>query len=406
LDSRLASAVPLPKRLIIFFTPNGTVRESFTPTGGETDFKLGEILEPLAAHRDDLLILDGIDMESSYHGPGDNAHWSGMGHLLTGTSLIDLGEGVMWGGGISVDQLVAESASAETKIRSLELCVEQSAPTIIGRMSYLGPQKPVPPDPDPHRVYQRLFESATPEVRRARRSVLDAVGEDLSDLRKELGAEDRLKIEAHLEAVRDVERRLDIHTWTGAECAMDEPPEGIASDFVAAGKLQTDLLVMALACDRTRVASLMWSRGVSTTSMTWLGITTPHHELSHAAPTDAEARASLTAINRWYAERFAALLAALKAVPEGHGTLLDRCAVLWCNELSEGDVHSRRGIPLVIAGRCGGYFKTGRFLKYGGAEGGAAHNDLLISLCNAMDVDVKTFGDPAFCSGPLPGLTG
>jgi hypothetical protein len=138
---------------------------------------------------------------------------------------------------------------------------------------------------------------------------------------------------------------------------------------------------------------------VSNKAFSWLGIAEGHHDLSHV-DTDADAQAKLVQINTWYAEQFAYLIAALKAVPEGDGTLLDNTVVLWCNELGKGGEHSRTDVPYVLAGRCGGVFKTGRYLSYEGIN----HNDLMVSLCNAMDVGVTTFGNPAYCAGPLAKL--
>ena len=159
---------------------------------------------------------------------------------------------------------------------------------------------------------------------------------------------------------------------------------------------------MSLACDLTRVASIQWSTSVSNKVFSWLGISEGHHDLSHEGDTNGDAQSKLIQINTWYAEQFAYLVAALKAVPEGDGTMLDNTVILWCNELGIGNLHSRTDVPYVLAGGCGGYFKTGRHLQYDGEN----HNNLMVSLCNAMDVNVSTFGNPAYCTGPLSKLTG
>lgn len=398
-----ARAVPHPKRLVVFFSPNGTIDGAWRPTGGETDFTLSEILEPLAPHRADLLILAGVDAESSYHGPGDNAHWNGMGHLLTGTELVDLGGGVFTGGGISVDQLLAQKIGGATRLASLELAVEESPSTVSSRLAYRGAAQPVPPESDPQRVFSRLFGTLPPDLQAKRKSVLDAVTADLGALQAQLGSDDQRKLEAHLDAVRDVEKRLSI--TAAPTCGAITLSRLDLDDLPAVGKEQMDLLVLALACDLTRVVTLQWSQAVSMTRMIWLGITDPHHTLSHYPTFDQAAQAKLVQINRWYATQFAYLLEALKSVPEGDGTLLDHSAVLWCNELSEGSTHARRGVPYVLAGSAGGYFKTGRYLDFTGGSR-PWHSDLLVSLCQSMDVDVSTFGNPAYCHGPMAGLTG
>jgi hypothetical protein len=401
-----AGAVTFPRRLVIMFSGNGTLADAWTPTGGVTDFVLGDILAPLAPHRDDLLILAGIDAESSYHGPGDGAHYNGMGHMLTGTELLDLGDYNFMGGGISIDQRIAQTIGTTTKFPTLELCVENNPATILSRMSYLGPNQPMPPEPDPTAVFQRLFDGATPDQKAQRVSVTDAVKEDFNALAPTLGAADRLKVEQHLEAVRAVEKSL--LATTAVACDPIAIGRDDLGDVPAVGKDQMDLLVQALSCDLTRVVTLQWSQSESMTQMTWLGITDGHHTLSHETNSDPVVHGKLSAINNWYATQLAYLLAAMKAVPEGDGTLLDHSLVMWCNELSDGSVHSRRQLPYVLAGKCGGSVKTGRFLQYGPRVGEPAppHNDLLVAIAQAMGVEIETFGNPAYCNGVLRGLAG
>ncbi len=403
LTSGPARALPHPKRLVVFFSANGTIDSAWRPTGGEKDFVLSEILAPLAPHREQLLILGGIDAESSYHGPGDNSHWNGMGHMLTGTELLDLGGGVFTGGGISVDQHLAKQIGGATKLASLELAIEESPSTVWSRLSYLGAAQPVPPESDPQRVFHRLFGGISPDLKAQRKSVLDAVSDDLGALQPHLGRADQLKLEAHLDAVRDVEKRIYISP--APSCGSIELSRLDINDLPAIGKEQMDLLVLALACDLTRVVTLQWSQAVSMTRMTWLGIADPHHTLSHFPISDQDAQAKLVKINRWYATQFAYLLQAMKSVPEGDGTLLDHSVVLWCNELGEGSSHSRRNVPYVLAGSAGGHFETGRYLNFQGSKK-PWHNDLLVSLCQAMDVNVSTFGNPAYCHGAIAGLRG
>ncbi|WP_438010254.1 DUF1552 domain-containing protein [Sorangium sp. So ce321] len=413
-----ASAVEFPKRFVVFFTGLGTVKEAWQPTGTETAFELGEILAPLSPYRDKLLVIEGVDMESAYNGPGD-PHQQGIGQALTGTELqegtlfpyaCDPAALVGWGGGISVDQLLAARLGQRTKLSSLELGVQVQYANVSSRISYLGPGQPVPPEDDPRAVFDRLFNdlSADPadlERRRAlRRRVLGSVMEDYGSLARQLGGEDRQKLEHHLEAVSEIEKRLDAPGLLGGACAVPELGERLdvyANDnFPAIGRLQMDLLAMALACDLTRIASIQWSATQAGKVFTWLGQSDTHHALSHSSPGHQAKQQQLVDIGRWQAEQLAYLLGKLDAVPEGAGTLLDNTIVLWCTDISAGQSHSRRDMPYVIAGRAGGALRTGRFLSYAGDP----HNDLLVALCNAMGVDVSTFGNPAYCTGPLPGL--
>ncbi|XXT23498.1 DUF1552 domain-containing protein [Sorangium sp. So ce429] len=413
-----ASAVEFPKRFVVFFTGLGTVKQAWQPTGTETAFELGEILAPLSPYRDKLLVIEGVDMESAHNGPGD-PHQQGIGQALTGTELqagtlfpyaCDPAALVGWGGGISVDQFLAARLGQRTKLSSLELGVQVQYANVSSRISYLGPGQPVPPEDDPRAVFDRLFNdlSADPadlERRRAlRRRVLGSVMEDYGSLSRQLGGEDRQKLEHHLEAVSEIEKRLDAPGLLGGACAVPELGERLdvyANDsFPAIGRLQMDLLAMALACDLTRVASIQWSATQAGKVFTWLGQSDTHHALSHSSPGHQAKQQQLVDIGRWQAEQLAYLLGKLDAVPEGAGTLLDNTIVLWCTDISAGQSHSRRDMPYVIAGRAGGALRTGRFLSFAGDP----HNNLLVALCNAMGVDVSTFGNPAYCTGPLPGL--
>jgi hypothetical protein len=166
--------------------------------------------------------------------------------------------------------------------------------------------------------------------------------------------------------------------------------------------MQLDLLVMALACDMTRAASIQWTTVQTGKIFSWLGQSTPHHTLSHSGESDTSSQAQLTAIGKWHSQQLAYMLGKMQAIPEGDGTLLDNVVILWCTDIARGNTHERRDMPYVLAGGAGGYFKTGRYLKYDGDP----HSNLLVSVCNAMGLPDTTFGNPAYCSGALPRLTG
>jgi hypothetical protein len=142
---------------------------------------------------------------------------------------------------------------------------------------------------------------------------------------------------------------------------------------------------------------------VAQTRFTWLGITEGHHDLSHRGDDDAAAVDRLTRINTWYAQQLAALVTRLKQTPDGSGgTLFDGTLILWCNELSKGNTHSRNAAGYVLAGSAGGAIRTGRFLDFSAAP--QPHNNLLVSLLNAMGAPDTRFGKSDWCTGPLPGL--
>jgi hypothetical protein len=410
---RSARAQETPNlRFIVMFSANGTVRDQWLPSGTETDFTLSPILSPLAAHQSDLVVISGVDQR----GAGGDGHQNGISGMLTGAGLLHgtfAGVGASpagWAEGPSVDQRIAEVMGRGMPFRSLELGVQVGAADNWGRMCYRSRNQPLAPREDPARVFDDVFGPLTLDpADRARRqaerqSILDYLKDDVTRLSSEVAVADRQRLDSHLTYLREVEDRLQRQSENAAACAIPSrpAPAGAANDdFPEIGALQTDLLVLALACGQTRVASLQWSRSVSAVRFTWLDIDETHHALSHLPDSDTKAQAALTRINTWYAERYADLITKLKSYPEGEGTLFDQSLLLWCNELGTGNTHSRDNAPYVLAGSAGGALQTGRYLSY---EGDVPHNNLLVSLLNLMGLPDTTFGRPEWCTGPLDGL--
>ena len=416
--SQAAGAAP-PKRFIVFFTPDGNIHENWVPTGTETAFTLSRILAPLEANKQSLVILDGVENQVGGYAarPGDD-HMKGMGAMLTGRGLLPgntqggAGDPAGLASGISVDQAIANTLSTGTKFRSLELGVQSgSGGTVWGYTAYSGSNQPLPPDNNPASVWNRVFASmggdnpAILKQQAERKSVLDAVMQSYTKLNPRLGVADKAKLDAHLSTIRDLETRLTA-TGTNAGSCVKPPSPGTIDyksndNFPAVGKLQMDLLVMAMACDLTRVGTIQWEQSVGDVRFTWLDptITRGHHDMSHDGDTATDTIDALTRINTWYTQQFNYLLNALKNAQDADGTsLLDNTLVLWVNELSRGNVHSHDHMPFVLAGGAGGALRGGRFLSYSKS---VPHNNLLVSCLNMMGVAGNTFGDPAFCTGPL-----
>ena len=408
-----AQAAPPPKRIVIVFSADGTVHPNWVPTGSETGFTLSPILQPLMPYRSKLLVLDNVNNEAARHGDGDD-HMRGMGTMLTGIELLPgttMGGGgtpAGFAGGISVDQTIANQVGMATTFPSLEFGVQVINADVWSRMCYRGSNQPMPPMENPYAAYARMFASSSLSaaqlaILRARRhSVLDYVQANLTSVSAQIPAGDRPRLQAHLESVRAVERQLD-----AASAACTPPMQGAmiplssGANYPAIGRLQMDLLATALGCDLTRVATLQWSHSVSNVAMSWLGISDGHHTLSHTADTDTASQDKLVQIATWYAQQFAYLLQKLDSIPEGSGTLLDNTAVVWVNELAKGNIHSHAPLPVVIAGGCGGYFRTGRFVQYATPQ---LYNNVLVSLANAMGVPITSFGNPMYCTGAAPNL--
>lgn len=414
--SRAAEA-PVPKRFIALLTANGTIGDAWVKSStSETDFALGTILEPLAPFKKKLILLSGLDNLASYDGPGA-AHQKGVGAFLTGAPLLDgdFGGGgdakSGWASGISLDQRLANTLGKDTAFKSLELGVQVEGSNNRHRIAYAASNQPIAPDDSPASVFERLFgtiaasagdQEAVLRRLRRRQSVLDFAENDLLRLKHQLGADEHERLEAHLESIRDVEKRLEMPTAT---CDYPTVPTGLAhkkiENYEKVGKLQSDLLAAAFACDLTRFATVLYGGGTSSKRFPALGFDDTHHTLSHAGNTDTAAKSKLIQINRFYAQQVAYLLQKLDSIPEGNGTVLDNTVVLWGNELSIGNTHSRKGLRWMLAGSAGGALKTGRYVQYSGVP----HNNLLVSIARAVGLDLDTFGPSKYCTGALGKLT-
>jgi hypothetical protein len=411
-----ASPAARPKRLLLAFSSNGMVPDRFWPTGSGADyaFASGSDLEPLAAFKRDLVVFRNLRRKVSKLG---GAHERAMGALWTGCRLnpgTQFGGGG-WPSGPSVDQIISRGLPKSTDFASLEVGVQPFGPGAKGgtmqHMCYAGSNQPIPSEGNPYKLFDRLFGSASSgdqaafeRLRAERRSVMDSVRRDLAGLSSRVGASDRMKMESHLEAVRSIERRLEAPR--PSSCLIRDPRGLIDIDanenFPELCKIQSDLLVSAFACDRTRVASLQWSRSFSMVRHTWLGINDGHHTLSH----DANERSILGDITRWYMQQLAYLLGELKKVPEGDGTLLDNTLVVYCNELHTGWDHKAGPVPTIMAGNLGGLVPTGRYVDLGD-QSSLTHSNLLVSLCHAMGLpQIKKIGDLEGPEGPLPQFLG
>jgi hypothetical protein len=414
---RLAAAdeigAPLRKRLVIMFSPNGTLPDEFWPDqfGPDALLSLKPMLQALDPVRQQMLMLKGVD--NKIRGDGDN-HMRGMSCLLTATELkpgnIQGGSDTPagWAGGISIDQEICNffQSRDETRTRfgSLEFGVavpDRADPWT--RMCYAGSEKPVAPIDDPGQMFQKLYGGA--QDRKVVASVLDRVLDDLRRVSRQLGSDDRVLLEEHMQQVRQLEKDIAA-AESQSELVHPEPEidpeiELVNDNTPAISRMQIDLLVNALANDMTRVASLQYMRSVGQARMRWLGIDEGHHSLSHEPDNNADAYDKLKRINAWVAGELAYLAGRLAETPEpgsGGGTMLDHTQIVWLNELGKGNSHTLSNIPFILIGGGAG-FKTNRALDFDDAP----HNRLWLALAHGLGhEELATFGTEKYCGdGPL-----
>jgi hypothetical protein len=420
LDSWAADGPPL--RLMLCFSSSGTVPELWWPTGTETNwnFPANGSLLPLTKHKGDMIILKNLKRGAS----GGGGHEQSMGGLWTGNSCQS-----SVAQAASVDQIIAKNLPKLTDFQSypfgalsfyandgdITSKIKNNNPYMI----HTGPGQKVASECDPYKNFDKLFGNiattapgkpvdtgAADQLRAEKKSIIDALKDELADVGGRVAREDKVKIDSHLEAVRDIERRLQPGTGPQITGAIPTRPAGNidltkSANYPMIIDLQNKLIVATLASDRTRITSLQYSRGFSQVKHTWVGANSDHHTLSHMtnqAPV-------LAKIQGWYAERFASLIDQLKAVPEAGKTLFDSTLLVYSNELSLGWTHgcspAATWWATGAAGRFGGKIKgTGRFL-----DGIGDYNQMLVTMCHAMGVtSVQRVGDFATVDGPLPGV--
>lgn len=400
------------QRLIVMFSPNGIVPKTFWPDAVGEGFELKEIMQPLAAYQDRMLVLRGVC--DRVRGDGDS-HMRGMSCLLTGTELfpgnIQGGSHTPagWASGLSIDQelrnFLQSKSETRTRFGSLEFGVnvpDRADPWT--RMVYAGPNKPVAPIDDPYQMFEKLYGQM--QDRDTLKSVLDDVREDLRKVRTLVGKQDRQLLEEHEAFVRQMEQELKADRAERLAIAAPSLEQGVKNsnaNMPTVSRMQIDLLVNAMANDMSRIATLQFTNSVGQARMKWLGIDDSHHSLSHKPDTELPAQEKLTKINTWFCEQLAYLVKKLDETPEadGSGTLLDNTVVVWGNELGKGNSHTLNDIPFVLVGN-GMDFRMGRSLKYKNVP----HNRLLMAFAHAMGHRVETFGSANFCgAGVLSDLT-
>jgi hypothetical protein len=396
-----------PLRLLWYFTPNGMHMPAWTPQLIGEGYDLPPILAPLASVQQHVSVLSGL--RSPWTHGEDAPHAYATATLLTGGGTVAVDH---LRNAITADQIAAGALGATTPFPSLQLGMEGSVfqATCCGAypctytqcLSWAGPSSPLPQIDDPQLLFDLLFQGLDPTMdeatrllrRTARRSVLDHVRAEATDLQALLGRNDRVRLDEFLTGVRELELRLQAPEL-GASCASTAPGVGWRVDWEEKAAVMNELMVLALQCDATRVITFMTGNGSSNRVYDFLGVGN-HHYLSHHQHDPAK-QAALVTIDTWEVTQFASLIARLAAVQEGDGSLLDHCAVQFVNEISDGDSHGRDDLPVLMAGGAHGQLAGGRHLVYDGQSIG----DLHLAMLQMADVPVDTLG---WSETPLEGL--
>lgn len=404
--SRLADSAA-PRRMAFMYVPNGIIMDQFTPVADGADFPLPRVLEPLAAYREDVMVLSGLTLN------GGRALGDGAGdHARAASSFLTSAHPVKTAGadikaGVSVDQMAAQAVGNLTRFPSLELTCEDGR--LVGNcdsgyscaysnsISWRTPSSPNPAEINPRAVFERLFGDADldPATRAKRalynKSILDFVTDDTRRLEGTLGATDRRKLDEYLYAVREIEQRIEKAEKDNASLPTPtmERPAGVPVDFAEHAKLMFDLMLAAFQTDQTRIATFMIGREGSTRVYREINISDAHHPLTHHR-NNPDMMEKVAEINKYHMEQFAYFLGKLKATKEGDGTLLDHSMIVYGSGLSDGNRHQHDHLPLVLAGRGNGTIRPGRHVTYA-AETPMAN--LYVAMLDRMNVKRESFGD-------------
>ena len=322
-------------RFGVVYVPNGIMMQHWMPDREGEGFELKSILKPFEPFRDQLLVLSGLKGVES-----DGPHARASTRFLTGVPS-KRADGADLQAAVSMDQLIAREQGAHTQLASLELavdgrdfagsCDDGFSCAYTNTIAWSGPSTPLPMENSPRVVFERLFGdsgSTDGAVRRARlkrdASLLDSVADRVADLQRGVGPNDRSKISQYLDAVRDIERRIQTAERQSArELPVIEQPRGVPATFGEHVRLMFDLQLLAYQTDLTRVVTFMFGREITGRTYPEIGVPDAHHPISHHQ-SDPERLEKLTKINTYHATLFAEFIAKLRATPDGDGTLLDR----------------------------------------------------------------------------------
>ncbi len=408
-----------PLRFAFLYVPNGVHPDMWTPAQTGRNFELSPILQPLAKVKDDILVLNELTNKYSNF-PGADGHYAKTANILTSLPIYKTTGDNLDSGGISLDQIIAKHKGQETVFDSLQYGLEQISPGIdtnVGftrlygcNISWKTPSMPCSKEIEPRMAFDRLFRSVLPNTKPKndpwKQSVLDIVKEDTDALQRKLGRSDQDKLEEYLESIRSVEKRIDNEEQIKAfkhqitpelqkelvhlNMRIEEAETHLGTDITEKTRQMLDIMALAFWSDATRVSTFMFGNSVSNRNFSFLeGVHGSHHQISHHQ-NNLDVLEQYKRINQWHVGQYAYLLERLKSFPEGEGTVLDNCMIMYSSELRDGNRHSPYNLPVVVGGKGGGMLKTGQNLQF---EKNTPLSNLYLSMMRILDIPLECFAD-------------
>jgi hypothetical protein len=410
-----AQAAPLPRRLLYYYVPNGIHMATFKPTAAGTGYPTPAMLMPLESLKSDFTVVTGLEnAPAKPDGAGDHA--SGTSSYITCVNALKSETTIQLG--ISADQVAAKAIGTATRIPSMQLgmsggstagnCDSGYGCAYARNISWADVTTPLPKVIDPIKVFDQIFAGANPTEtaaaaakRRAYdKSVLDAITSDAKGLTLKLGKSDNVKLDQYMTSVRALETKLMAMTPV-SQCMPGTKPVA-TTDFPTKVTMMSDLMVLAMQCDATRIITYMLGNAISGQTYPNLGITGGHHDISHHA-NDPTKLSQLASIGLWEITQLAYLMNKMKSVTEGPGgssNLLYNSTIFFSSDISDGNRHNHDDMPIILAGNGGGTLTPGKHLSFPTNMKQKVSN-LLVTMLGTAGVANATVGDS---TGPLAGL--
>ncbi len=389
------------RRLGYVYMPMGCDVTRWTPPGSDTLDELSPTLSPLARVKQHITIISNMELRNSY--PGTHAT-SNSGFLSAAKAKRT--ESSDYYLGTTADQIAARQIGQETQLPSLEMsmdllatvgqCDNGYACVYQNNLSWSSPTTPLPAEAHPRMVFEMLFgDGGTSEDRRAalraKASLLDSVAEEIARLQNTLGPADRRRVAEYLDAVREVERRIQRAEATAVENPLPDldRPVGVPASYAEHARLMFDLQLLALQGDITRVITFQLARETSNRTYPEVGVSDPHHPLTHHGNDPAKI-AKVAKINQFHVSLFAEFLEKLRTTPEAGGSLLDHSLYLYGSGMGNPNVHDHINLPIIVAGGAAGKMRGGRHIRF---DKPTPLANLHLTLLNKVGVELESFAD-------------
>ncbi len=391
----------LPKRFGVMFMGCGVNPNHWSATGAGADMVLSKTLAPLEPIKTKINVIDGLFNKKA---TGQGIHPAQTGNLLSG---VPFAKGAIIHSGTSMDQVIANHVGQNTLQPSMVLACEQPmtgyhesnfSNAYSSHISWQSADSPVPNEMYPSLAFDSLFENSGNQ---RNISVLDRVKDRADKLSRQISSSDKAKLDEYLSSVRDVEKNIERMRADKDKAesnakdkgqpvfTMKRPDNGLPEDLREHARLMCDIVALGFQTDKTRVASLILARDLSSLYYPFLGVSGAHHGASHNDTSDG-----YESIVRFHLSQMAYLAQKLDSMPEGEGTVLDNSCIMFMSNMFSGTKHDNSRVPIVTAGGLGGAMKTGRVLDY--TKAGEENRKLCsfyLSLMDKMDVHLEHFGD-------------